>query len=336
MQHAPSSGASARRPAVLGLLVAVLAGVPVPAEAQQGAAYPSRPIRWVLGFPPGGITDIMTRMLARSLSEAVGQQVIVDNRAGGGGLIAASLAARSPADGYTLFTGTISTLATNVSTYARLPYDPLKDYAPVTLTAVTPYLLVVHASLPARSVQDLVSLAKAKPRQLTFGTAGAGGGSHLATEMFRSMAGIELVHVPYKGAAPSMTDLVAGQLSMNFNQLASTQPHIASGRIRILAASGARRLAALADVPTIAEAGVPGYEATSWQGLLVPTGTPAAIVARLNKEIAAALRSQEMRERLVVEGSEAVPTSPKEFGQFIASEIAKWARVVKEAGVKAE
>lgn len=299
-------------------------------------AYPVKPIRWLLGFPPGGITDIMTRILARHLAESVGQQVIVDNRAGGGGLIAASMAARAPADGYTLFTGTISTLATNVSTYAKLPYDPVKDYAPVTLTAVTPYLIVVHASIPAKSVQELIALAKAKPRQLTFGTAGAGGGSHLATEMFRSMAGIELVHVPYKGAAPAMTDLVGGQVSMAFNQLASTLPHVSSGRIRMLAASGARRLPSLPELPTIAEAGVPGYEATSWQGLLLPAGAPPAIVARLNKEIVNALRSQEMRDRLTAEGSEAVPTTPPEFAKFIVSEIAKWARVVKEAGVKTE
>lgn len=317
-------------------LVILASGAASPAMGQTGAAYPVKPIRWILGFPPGGITDIMTRILARHLAESVGQQVIVDNRAGGGGLIAASLAARAPADGYTLFSGTISTLATNVSTYAKLPYDPLKDYSPVTLTAVTPYLLVVHASVPARSVQDLVALAKAKPRQITFGTAGAGGGSHLATEMFRSMAGIELIHVPYKGAAPAMTDLVAGQVSMSFNQLASTLPHVSSGRIRILAASGARRLPSLPDVPTIAEAGVPGYEATSWQGLLLPAGAPTAIVARLHKEIVGALRSPEMKERLTAEGSEAVPTAPAEFGKFIAAEIVKWARVVKEAGVKAE
>lgn len=310
------------------------AGLSLHAAAQT--AYPVKPIRWVLGFPPGGITDIMTRILARHLSESVGQQVIVDNRAGGGGLIAAGLAARAPADGYTLFTGTISTLATNVSTYAKLPYDPVKDYAPVTLTAVTPYLLVVHTSVPARTVQELIALAKAKPRQITFATAGAGGGSHLATEMFRAMAGIEIVHVPYKGAAPAMTDLVGGQVSMNFNQLASTAPHVASGRVRMLAVSGARRLPSLPDVPAIAEAGVPGYEATSWQGLLLPAGAPTAIVARLHKEIVGALRSPEMRDRLVAEGSEAVPTTPSEFGKFIAAEIAKWAKVVKEAGVKAE
>ncbi len=312
-----------------------LAVVAAPGHAQS-QFYPTKPIRWILGFPPGGITDIMTRILARHLAESVGQQVIVDNRPGGGGAIAASLVARAPADGHTLFTGTISTLATNVSTYAKLPYDPVKDYAPVTLTAVTPYLLVVHASLPVKSVGELIKLAKSRPNQITYATAGAGGGSHRAPEMFRSMAGIELIHVPYKGAAPAMTDLLAGQVGMNFNQPPSTIPHLASGRIRVLAASGARRVASLPNMPTLAEAGLPGYEATSWQGLLVPVGTPNAIVARLHKEMESALRSPEMRDRLAAEGSEAVATSPQEFGKFILSEIAKWAKVVKAAGVKAE
>jgi tripartite-type tricarboxylate transporter receptor subunit TctC len=316
-------------------LAGALAAVPTGVLAQV-SAYPNKPIRWILGFPPGGITDIMTRILARHLSESVGQQVIVDNRAGGGGAIAASAAARAPADGYTLFTGTISTLATNVSTYSKLPYDPVKDFAPVTLTAVTPYLLVVHASVPAKSMPELIRLAKSRPRQLTYASAGSGGGSHLATEMFRAMAGIELVHVPYKGAAPAMTDLLGGQVHMNFNQPPSTLPHVASGRVRVLAASGARRVASLPDVPTIAEAGLPGYEATSWQGLLVPVGTPSTIVSRLHSEIGTALRSPEMRERLAAEGSEAAASSPQEFGRFIASEIAKWAKVVKDAGMKAE
>jgi len=327
-----------RRPLLPGERAAILLALAVASGAchAQTQAYPVKPVRWVLGFPPGGITDIMTRILARHLAESVGQQVIVDNRPGGGGAIAASFVARAPADGYTLFTGTISTLATNVSTYAKLPYDPVKDYAPVTLTAVTPYLLVVHASLPVKSVSELIKLARARPQQITYATAGAGGGSHLATEMFRAMAGLELIHVPYKGAAPAMIDLLAGQVSMNFNQPPSTIPHLASGRIRVLAASGARRVASLPDVPTLAESGLPGYEATSWQGLLVPTGTPGAVVARLHKEIDSALRSPEMRDRLAAEGSEAVATSPQEFGKFIASEIAKWAKVVKEAGVKAE
>jgi tripartite-type tricarboxylate transporter receptor subunit TctC len=299
----------------------------------QTPAYPSKPIRWIVGFAPGGITDIMTRILARQLSESLGQPVVVENRAGGGGLIAAQLAARAPADGYTLFSGTISTLATNVSTYRKLPYDPVRDFAPVTLTAMTPYLLVVHASIPAHSVKAFVALAKKRPGQITFGTAGAGGGSHLATEMFRAMAGIDLVHVPYKGAAPAMTDLLAGQIGMNFNQPPSTLPHMASGRIRVLAASGARRIESMPDVPTLAEAGLPGYEATSWQGLLVPAGTPAVIVNRLHKDVSTALSAAEMRDRLKTAGSDVVPTTPDEFSRFIVVEIEKWAKVVKEAGL---
>jgi tripartite-type tricarboxylate transporter receptor subunit TctC len=293
-------------------------------------------VRWIVAFPPGGITDIMTRMLAEHLSEKLGQQFIVDNRPGGGGLIAAGMAARAAPDGYTLFTGTISTLAANVSTYRKLPYDPLKDFSAVTVTAVTPYVLVINSAVPAQSVSEFVALARSKPKQLTFATAGLGGGSHLATELFLSMSGIELIHVPYKGAAPAMVDLLAGQVHMNFNQPPSTLPHVAGGRIRVLAASGARRVAMFPDVPTLAEAGVTGYEATSWQGLVVPAGTPKTVISRLHRELDAALRSSAMRERLASQGSEAVPTSPDEFGKFIAAEIAKWARVAKQAGIKPE
>jgi tripartite-type tricarboxylate transporter receptor subunit TctC len=299
-------------------------------------SYPTRPVRWIVAFPPGGITDIMTRMLAERLSEKFGQQFIVDNRPGGGGLIAAGLAARAAPDGYTLFTGTISTLAANVSTYRKLPYDPLKDFSAVTLTAVTPYVLVINSTVAARSVSEFVALAKSRPKQLTFATAGLGGGSHLATELFLAMAGIELVHVPYKGAAPAMVALLAGQVQMNFNQPPSTAPHVASGRIRVLAASGARRVAIFPDVPTLAEAGITGYEATSWQGLVVPPGTPRAVIARRHRAVDAVLRSGEMRERLAAQGSEAVPTTPDEFGKFIGDEISKWARVAKRAGIKPE
>jgi tripartite-type tricarboxylate transporter receptor subunit TctC len=306
-----------------------------PAQAAE-PRYPTKPVRWIVAFPPGGITDIMTRMLAGRLSENLGQQFIVDNRPGGGGLIAAAMAARAAPDGYTLFTGTISTLAANVSTYRKLPYDPLKDFSPVTVTAVTPYVLVIHSGVAAKSVGEFIALAKSKPKQLTFGTAGLGGGSHLATELFLAMSGIELIHVPYKGAAPAMIDLLAGQIQMNFNQPPSTLPHVASGRIRVLAASGARRVAMFPDVPTLAEAGVKGYEATSWQGLVVPAGAPKAVIARLHKEVDAVLRSSEMRERLAAQGSEAVPTTPDKFGKFIAAEIAKWAGVAKQAGIKPE
>jgi tripartite-type tricarboxylate transporter receptor subunit TctC len=223
-----------------------------------------------------------------------------------------------------------------VSTYRKLPYDPLKDFSPVSVTAVTPYVLVINSGVAAKSVSEFIALAKSKPKQLTFATAGLGGGSHLATELFLSMSGIALIHVPYKGAAPAMVDLLAGHVHMNFNQPPSTLPHVASGRIRVLAASGARRVAMFPDVPTLAEAGVTGYEATSWQGLVVPAGTPTAVTARLHKEVDAVLRSSAMRERLAAQGSEAVPTTPDEFGKFIAAEIAKWARVAKQAGIKPE
>ena len=266
-----------------------------PVTAMQ--SYPTKPVRFIVGFAPGGATDIIARALAQKLSDAFGQQVVVDNRAGGGGTIAAMMAAKSPPDGYTMLMGTISTLATNVSTYKNLPYDPLKDFAPVTLAAATPYFVTVNASLPS-TLKDFIALAKAKPGSMNFGSSGAGGGAHLSAELFRSMAGIELTHIPYKGAALALTDVIGGQIQMSFSQPLIVLPHLKSGRVRALAITSAKRSVALPEYPTIAESGLPGYESSSWQGIVMPARTPPAIIARLHDELVKGLRAKDIGERL--------------------------------------
>ncbi len=309
--------------------IAVIAGN---ANAQT---YPTKPIRFIVGFAPGGATDIIARALAQKLSDVFGQQVVVDNRAGGGGTIAASMTAKSPPDGYTMLMGTISTLATNVSTYKNLPYDPLRDFAPVTLAAATPYFVTVNAAMPS-TLKDFIALAKAKPGQINFGSSGAGGGAHLSAELFRAMVGIELTHIPYKGAALALTDVMAGQIQMSFSQPLIVLPHLKSGRVKALAITSAKRSSALPDYPTIAESGVPGYESSSWQGIVVPAGTPPAIIARLHTELVKGLRAKDIGERLAAEGTDPGGNSPAEFGAYIKREIEKWARVVKSAGLKTE
>ncbi|HKA40643.1 MAG TPA: tripartite tricarboxylate transporter substrate binding protein [Burkholderiales bacterium] len=316
-------------------LYACLAPVALAPAIAAAQPYPSRPVRALVGFPPGGATDILARQIGQKLSESFGQQVIVDNRAGGGGVIAAVMARDAPADGYTVFFGTISTLATNVATNPKLPYDPLKDYAPITLTASNPYFLVVHPSVPAKSTAEFIALAKARPGQLNFASSGTGGGAHLALEYFRSMARIDMVHIPYKGAAPSMTDLIAGQVQMTFSQPAVTLAHAKAGKVRILGVTSLRRLASWPEAQPIADT-VAGFEAASWQGVVLPAMTPKPIVERLHAEIVKALHSREIEGRLLAEGTEIGGIAPAEFGRYIKTEIAKWTRVVKEAGIKVE
>jgi tripartite-type tricarboxylate transporter receptor subunit TctC len=315
---------------VRGLILACLAFAHV-AYAQD---YPAKPIRFIVGFAPGGVTDIVARALGQKLYERLGQQVVVDNRAGGSGTIAAVMTAKSPPDGYTLLMSSISTMATNVSTVAKLPYDPLRDFAPITLVLVTPYLATVQAALPANTLREFIALAKAQPGRLNFGSSGTGGGAHLAVELFKVMAGIELTHVPYKGASLALTDLMGGHIQLTFSQPPIVLPHIKSGKVKGLAITSAQRLAALPEFPTFAESGVAGYDATSWQGLVAPAGTPRAIVMKLNSEIRRALQLPEIGARLAAEGSEAGNTTPDEFGAYIRREIAKWARVVKGSGLK--
>ena len=285
---------------------------------------------------PGGATDLMARQLGQKLSESLGQSVIVDNRPGGSGIIAAVMAKDAPADGHTLFFGTISTLATNVATIRNLPYNPLRDYAPITLTSSNPYFLVVHPGVPAGSVKEFIALARARPGQLNFASSGTGGGNHLGMELFRSMAKLDMVHIPYKGAAQATAETAAGQVQMTFSQPGVMLPYARAGRVRVLGVTGLKRLPSWPDAPPIAEAGLPGFEASSWQGVLAPAKTPKVIVERLHREIVKALHSPEVERRLQAEGSEIGGITPEAFGAYIRNEIAKWTRVVKEAGIKVE
>jgi tripartite-type tricarboxylate transporter receptor subunit TctC len=311
------------------LLLAALASV----AAAQG--YPTRPVRLIIPFPPGGSNDIVGRMIAAQLGDRLGQQMVVDNRGGAGGTIGTELAAKSQADGYTLLL--ISTAyAFNTSIYKKLPYDPAKSFVPVALLGSGPGVLVVNPALPVSSVAELIALAKERPGKLNNASAGVGSFQHLASELFRIQAGIQWLHVPYKGGGPAMMDLMGGQADASVGSLIQMLPHIRSGKLKALGTTGAKRSPVLPDVPTVAEAGVPGYEATNWWGFLAPAGTPPAIVERLHQEVAAVQASAETKRRFDTEGAEALQMSPAAFGAFIAAETAKWARVVREAGISAE
>lgn len=312
-------------------LVFVLAVLAAGAAQAQGD-FPTRPLRMVVPFPPGGPTDIVARPLAQKLSENLGQQVIVDNRGGAGGTIGADAVAKAAPDGYTMLMGTVGTQAINISLYQKLPYDPVKDLAPVTLVAAAPVALVAHPSVPANSVADLIKLAKAKPGVLSFGSAGSGSPGHLSGEIFKSMAGVQITHVPYKGSAPAVADLIGGQIQLMFDPVQSVLTHVKAGKVKALGMSSARRSSVLPDVPTIDESGVKGYETTAWWGVAVPAKTPDAIVKRLHAEIAKALQAPEVRARMQEIGIEPVGTGPAEFATFQKAEIAKWGKAVKDSG----
>jgi tripartite-type tricarboxylate transporter receptor subunit TctC len=314
--------------------LAFLCAVILAPASAFGQDFPSKPVRFVVGFTPGGPSDILARALGQKLAERWSQQVVVDNRPGAGGNLAAEAVAKSSPDGYTWLLGNNSILATNQSLYRSLPYDPIRDFAPVALVAIQPNILVVHPSLPVSSVDELIRFAKANPGKLNYASSGSGAAAHLAGELFKAMTGVELVHVPYKGAQPALTDVIAGQVQMMFATSASVIPYIKAGRLRALAVTTAQRSASVPELPTVAEAGVPGFEATTWHGVVVPAATPAAIVARLNEEINSALGEKDLKDRLTSLGAEISTGTPKQFTDYIAREIPKWAKVVKDSGAR--
>jgi tripartite-type tricarboxylate transporter receptor subunit TctC len=308
--------------------------------ASQGAdpstGYPSRPIRLIVPFPPGGSTDILARTLAEKLAGSLAQPVVIDNRPGAGGSIGAEAAARAAPDGHTLMMGHLGTLAVNPAIYKNLPYDPVKSVAPVSLMAIVPSVLVVNPSLPVASAAELIAYARAHPGKLAYGSAGNGSTSHLTTEYFKLATGTDILHVPYKGIGPMLTDLVSGQLSMGLNGAPAVMPHVNAGRLRALAVSSLKRLHALPQVPTLDEAGVKGFEASGWYGIVAPAGTPRAVVTKLNAEIGRAMQTADLRARLDSEGALPAPGTPEEFAAFIQAEIARWEAVLKRAGVAAQ
>lgn len=297
--------------------------------------YPDHPIRFVVGFSAGGNSDIVARLLGQKVSQYVGQPVIVDNRPGAASNIAAEIAAKAPPDGYTILLGSIS-LATSATLYTKLNYDALRDLAAVTQLTINPYMLVIHPSLPVKNVKELIALAKAKPGYLSYASAGSGSGAHLFAELFRDMAGINIVHVPYKGSPPATTDVVNGQVPMQFDNVITALPLAKTGKLRPLAVTTTKRLSITPDVPTIAEAGVPGYNANSWFGVFAPASTPQDVVAKLHAEVVKALQTQELRERLLALGNEPVGSTPEEYSKFFRAEVAKWASVIKKVGVKVD
>lgn len=299
-------------------------------------SFPSRPLRIVVPFPAGGTTDVLARAVAQKLTETLGQPVVVDNRPGAGGNIGAELVAKSPPDGYTLLMGTVGTHAINPGLYPKMPYDHVRDFAPVILVAGVPNVLVVNPSLPVNSVQELIAYAKANPGKLNFASSGNGTSIHLSGELFKTMAGVQIMHVPYKGSAPALQDMVGGQVQLMFDNLPSSLALIKGGKLKALAVTSSARAAALPDVPTMAESGLPGFEASSWFGLLAPAGTPQPAIAKLNAEVARWLASPEAKEKLLAQGAIAAGGTPEDFARHIAAETAKWQKVVKESGAKVD
>jgi tripartite-type tricarboxylate transporter receptor subunit TctC len=319
------------------LTVIVVLGIELAAgRAGDAADYPTKPVRLIVPLTAGGPTDILARIVAAPLGTALGHQVIVDNRPGAGGNIGADLVAKSPPDGYTLFMGTSGPLSINSTLYPKLPYDPIRDFAPVILAASAPFVIIVHPSVKATTVKELIALAKAKPGQLNYASAGIGSFTHLSAELFRTLAGIDVVHVPFNGGGPTMVAMVSGQTQFMFGALLQMMPYLQGGKLRALGVGSAQRIAALPDVPTIAEAGVPRYEANSWWGIAGPAATPPAIIKLLNAETSAILAAPDIRKWFTSQGAEAAAMSPPEFQKWVAAEIAKWSRVVKDAGLRAE
>ena len=318
---------------------AILCAAAILAFAGEGLAqpYPGRPVRMIVGFPPGGGTDILARIMAQKLSDAWGQQVVVENRPGASATIAANAVARATPDGYTLSMGQVTPNAIAPALFSKLPYDPLKDFAPIVLVGTSPNVLVVYPGLPVRNVSELAAHAKSRPQALTYATSGAGSLQHIAAELFKSMAGVELVHVPFKGSGQAVVDLMSGQVDMNFDSIPATIQHIRSGKLRALAVTSARRAGGgLEELPTIAESGYPGYDLTTWWGLFAPAGTPNEVLERIQLDTATALRNAEVRERFAGLAVEPGGGTRAEFADYVRREVAKYEKLVKQLGIKSE
>ncbi|MGH8702182.1 MAG: tripartite tricarboxylate transporter substrate binding protein [Burkholderiales bacterium] len=320
----------------VGFLLVVAALLPGTAAAQGAAEpYPARPVRVVVGLAPGGATDIQTRLFAQKLSESFNRPFVVENRTGAGGTVAYAQVAKSPPDGYTLL-GVAGGYTITPAVYSKLPYDPVRDLAPISLVAQAPFLLLTHPSLPVTSVKDLLALARAKPGMLDCASAGHGSSTHMAFELLRTLAGVKITHVPYKGTGQALVDAIAGQVHMLFGNVLSTLTHVRAGRLRTLGVTTAKRSTVLPDLPTIAESGVPGYENSTWHGWLAPAGTPPAILNRLNAELVKSTRAPDVMERLAPDGGEPIGSTAEQFARFIAADMARWSRLVNETGMRFE
>jgi tripartite-type tricarboxylate transporter receptor subunit TctC len=315
--------------------LALFVGIAWCALASAQSPYPNKPVKLIVPFLAGGTTDIIGRLVAQELSKA-GINAIVENRPGAGGNIGAEQAAKSTADGYTLFVGTVGTHGINSSLYAKLPYDPIKDFAPITLIASVPNVLIVPPSMPANSVKELIALVKAKPGKYNYASSGNGTSIHLSGELFKSMTGAFITHIPYRGSSAAIADVMGGQVDMMFDNLPTALPHIKSGKLKALGLTSAKQNTAVPGVPTIAEAGIPGYEASSWFGIFAPAGTPKDIVTRIHLVLTKALATQEVRDRLLSQGAEPVGNTPEQFGEYVKAEIVKWQKVVKTSGAKVD
>jgi len=316
-------------------LMVVLA-LAAPALSAQAQSYPNKPIRLICPFPPGGAVDIASRSVAQALSQQLGQPVTVDNRPGAGGNIGAEIVAKAAPDGYTLLMATSNILAINPALYSKVPFDSLKDFAPVSMVVSLNNVLVLNPNVPYKSVQEVIAAARAQPGKLTYASSGNGTSIHLSGELFKSMAGVDMLHIPYKGSAPAVTDLLAGQVNMMFDNIPSSLPHIKAGKLRALAVTGSKRASSLPDLPTIAEAAIPGYESYVWFGVVAPAGTPPEVIKRLNAELAKAAVTPEFRDRLTGQGYDVLSTSPEQMTASIRSEMAKWGKIVKASGAKVD
>jgi tripartite-type tricarboxylate transporter receptor subunit TctC len=315
------------------LLAVVVFGLSTSAFAQT---WPAKPIKWIVPFAPGGTTDILARTIGEKLTVALGQPVIIENKPGAGGGVGADFTAKAPPDGYTIMGGTISTHAINASLYKSLPYDPVKDFVPITLIARVPNMLVINPDIPAKNVAELITLLKANPGKYSFASSGNGTSQHLSGELFKSIAGVDMQHIPYKGSPPALQDVVGGQVAMTFDNITTAWPLAKGGKLRALAVTTAKRSAVAPDVPTLSESGLAGYEVGSWQGVFAPAGTPPAVVKRLNAEIVKIINMPDVKEKLIGLGAEPVGNTSEEFAALVQTEVAKWAEVVKQSGAKVD